>query len=145
MKKIAVFFVLICFLFTIACDEKKTIESIRLGDTVSNTTLITLHTSLAALHAMGKISDENWAKIEKIWGTYEAARKTLLDLLDTWEAGVNKPPLERIMIAFANMNRIIVDIKELIDSLGVKRLTWIQRKLLDAEVMAQAYYESKMR
>ena len=119
MKKVIFGFFLIaaCLLATTACDEQKTIDAMKTGESVAYPVMVSLHTALGVIHVAGKISEETWAKIEKGWATYEAARKMFVDLVATWEAGVNKPTFERIMIAFQNLNLLAADFKAIVDTL----------------------------
>ena len=107
------FFLLLPLAFS-ACDETRTIQTIRTGQTAVRAAGEALYASLNLAHATGQLSDEKWEKFLKLWSKYAAADKLLQDGLDTWEPGAGKPALERLQILFANLNTLISNINALI-------------------------------
>lgn len=119
MKRIlCVLILLLLPLCLTACDEQKTINAIRVGQTATNAAGQALYASLSLAHAAGQISDARWQQFLSAWNKYVAANQLLTDGLATWESGVGKPPLERLQALLTNLNVLITDIRALIESWG---------------------------
>ena len=121
MKRFFMFSLVICFLlFTVGCDEKKTINAIRVGQATAKTLAMSTYTAVTLLHTSGKITDSQWQKFEAVYARYSTADTLLTDALKAWDSGVGKPTVERIQILLENLNAIIGDINELIDAWKIK-------------------------
>ncbi len=101
-----------------SCDEQRTIDTIRTGQTAVRAAGEALYASLNLAHATGQLSDEKWAAFLKLWQKYATADQLLTDGLATWEPGAGKPLLERLQALFANLNTLIADINSLIEAWG---------------------------
>lgn len=113
MKKLIILPLVLLFTLT-ACNEQQKIEAIRAGQETATFIAASVRGAVELLHAAGKISDENYAKFGKLYATYEAANKTLTDGLVAWEAGVDKPPIARLLEFLKRVNTIVADINDLI-------------------------------
>mgnify|MGYP003592728428 CR=1 FL=1 len=121
MKKLVTVGIVICFLlFAVGCDEKKTIQSIRVGQTTAKSLAMATYTAVTLMHSTGKITDAQWARFEAVYERYTTADTLLTDSLKAWDSGIGKPTVERIQLLLENLNTIVGDINALIDAWKVE-------------------------
>ncbi len=114
MKKLLLVPAFILLFAMTSCDETQKIEAIRAGQQTASIIATGVKAVVDVLHASGKLTDAQYAQFTKLYVTYEKADQTLTDGLTAWEAGVSKPPIERLLAFLQNVNKILQDINDLI-------------------------------
>lgn len=121
MKKLFAILAVSCLLLcTTGCDEQKTINAIKTGQTMAATLAGSTYTAFTLAHQSGKITDEQWNKFLGVWEKYKTANQLMIDGIEAWEKGVDKPTIERLQILLANLNQIIEDVNALIDAWNLR-------------------------